>query len=69
MTKSAQTKRYRVYAHRDAGTVSGDACKTSKDYVLRKLLAGLLLPIWEITKPIPPVQMEEWAPVICLRLL
>jgi hypothetical protein len=35
----------------------------TKTTFLRKLLAGLLLPIWEITEPIPPVQMEEWAPV------
>jgi hypothetical protein len=33
----------------------------TKTTFLKKLLAGLLLPIWEITKPIPPVQMEEWA--------
>ena len=43
MTKSAQTKRYWAYAHKDARTVSGDACNTNKDHVFEEAVGGFAI--------------------------
>jgi hypothetical protein len=62
MTKFAQTNSYKAYAQTDAGKGSRDVLKmTVRLKLSKRLLAGLLMPTWEIAKPIHLGKIDEWA--------